>query len=70
MVSGRDRSEVMNSLKFSEILIIVLYLTILYPVSYSLWYLVKVICFIVYISTLIYKYSFKKEQHQNEELKK
>lgn len=70
MVSDGRRREIMSNLKLSEILIIALYLTVLLPVEYSLWYLIKIICFIGYISTLIYKYNFKKEGQQNERFKK
>lgn len=70
MVSDGRRREIMSNLKLSEILIIAVYLTVLLPVEYSLWYLIKIICLIGYILTLIYKYNFKKEGQQNKRFKK
>lgn len=59
----------MNKLKKSEIFLIVFLITTLYPIEFDrLWYLVKVVCFLLYIGLMIYR--IKKGGTENEIVRK
>lgn len=59
----------MNKLKKSEIFLIVFFITTLYPIEFDrLWYLVKVVCFLLYIGLTIYR--IKKGGIENEKVRK
>ena len=59
----------MNKLKKSEIFLIVFLITTLYPIEFDrLWYLVKVVCFLLYIGLTIYRR--KKGGIENEKVRK
>ena len=59
----------MNKLKKSEIFLIVFLITGLYPIEFDkVWYLVKVVCFLLYIGLMIYR--IKKGGTENEIVRK
>ena len=59
----------MNKLKKSEIFLIVFLITGLYPIEFDrLWYLVKVVCFLLYIGLIIYR--IKKVDATDEKVRK
>lgn len=59
----------MNKLKKSEIFLIVFLITGLYPIEFDrLWYLVKVVCLLLYIGLTIYR--IKKGGIENEKVRK
>lgn len=59
----------MNKLKKSEIFLIVFLITGLYPIEFDkVWYLVKVVCFLLYIRLTIYR--IKKGGIENEKVRK
>ena len=59
----------MNELKKSEIFLIVFLITGLYPIEFDkVWYLVKVVCFLLYIGLTIYR--IKKGGSETEKVRK
>lgn len=59
----------MNKLKNSEIFLIVFLITGLYPIEFDkVWYLVKVVCFLLYIGITIYR--IKKVDATDEKVRK
>ena len=59
----------MNKLRKSEIFLIVFLITTLYPIEFDrLWYLVKVVCFVLYIGLTIY--TIKKVDATDEKVRK
>ena len=59
----------MNKLKKSEIFLIVFLITWLYPIEFDkVWYLVKVVCFLLYIGLTIYR--IKKVDATDEKVRK
>ena len=59
----------MNKLKKSEIFLIVFLIPTVYPIEFDrLWYLVMVVCFLLYIGLTIYR--IKKGGIENEKVRK